>query len=328
VGTNASGGTYGAPTTFVALIPLFGGSGGGGGTFFAAGAGAGGSGGGGGGAIVIASSSRISVTGSIVANGGDTVGVCIGQTLGSGGSGGAIRLVAPQLTGTGALQVNGGSGNCSGTSPGRLRLEAFTQGFAGTFSTAPTFSTPGPVTASSNPSLANLPTLAIASVGGSAAPALPGGSYSTADVSLAQGVANPVTVTVAATNTPVGTPAAITVKLIPQNAAPTTIAVPPVNHTGTFLNSTATVGVNFPIGQVSVIQAFASMTLTGQIASLFPFIDGEPVERVALAALDGRTSTLSLITKSGKEKRIDELDAADQQKVALAWQVMRETRPQ
>ena len=68
------------------------------------------------------------------------------------------------------------------------------------------------------------------------------------------------------------------------------------------------------------------MTLTGQTASLFPSIDGEPVERVALAANLGEASTLSLVTKSGKERRVDELPLEDQLRVARAWDVIKGTR--
>jgi hypothetical protein len=184
----------------------------------------------------------------------------------------------------------------------------------------------GPVTAASVPALVQMPSIAITSVDGVNAPAAPTGTFSAVDVALPQGTANPVTVTIAATNTPVGTGTAVTLKLIPQTAAPTTIAIPAVNHTGTFASSTITTPVTFPAGQVSVIQAWATMTLTGQIASLFPAIDGEPVERVMVAALDGGASTLSLVTKSGKERRVDQLEAEDQLKVALAWQALSEQR--
>lgn len=327
---SANPGSYGAPTAFVALIPLFGGSGGGGATVFPnTGATRAGSGAGGGGAILIASSSKITVSGSITANGGTTTQqnpVFCAAEEGAPGSGGAIRLVAPLLEGNGTLQANGGTGGCSALTPGRIRFEAFTQGISGSISPAASFSTPGPVTASSNPSLVNLPRLAIASMGGVAAPEVPGGSYASADVSLVQGTSNPVTVTLAAANTPVGSPTAITLKLMPQTAFPTTLSVPTANHTGTFASSTATVGVTFPAGQVSMIQAWATMTLTGQIASLMPLIDGEPIERVQVAASQGAPSALSLVTRSGKEVRVDQLTREDQLRVAQAWEVMRATR--
>lgn len=292
-------GTYGASSSFISLIPLFGGSGGGGGFGTATSSGA--SGGGGGGAIVIASSSKIVVTGSITANGGNGNAVqqfqCVNAEAG-GGSGGAIRLVAPEISGTGTLQAVAGLGGgpCSGSTPGRVRLEAFTHGYAGTSN--PVFSTavsPGPVTDASSPALVNLPTLTISSIGGEASSATPVASYTTADVSLPSGTTNPVPVVLAATNTPVGT--VFTVKLIPQFAAPTEYTAPSI---GTFSNSTATIDVTFPQGQVSLINAYASFTLPVQIAAALPLIEGEPVERVLLAAEEGE-GALMLVTRSGKE---------------------------
>ena len=98
------------------------------------------------------------------------------------------------------------------------------------------------------------------------------------------------------------------------------------DHTGSFASSTANVNVTLPAGQVSVVQAVAAMTLTGQTANLFPLIDGEPVERVALAATPGQPSAVSLVTKSGKEVRVDQLPAEDQLRVARAWEVLRVAR--
>lgn len=78
-------------------------------------------GGSGGGAVLIASSTSITVGGQIDANGGGG-----GGNAGGGGSGGAIRLVAPIVAGSGALNVNGGRGitgeNNGGT--GRTRVDA------------------------------------------------------------------------------------------------------------------------------------------------------------------------------------------------------------
>ena len=96
------------------------------------------SGSGGGGALLLASSTQISVNGSITANGGVAAFCTFGQrqqTSGAG-SGGAIRLVAPTITGAGALAATGGL-QCppfgGGGAPifagdGRIRLEAFTLG--------------------------------------------------------------------------------------------------------------------------------------------------------------------------------------------------------
>src|SRR6266851_4763913 len=337
---SAGAGSYGAGSTFVSLLPLFGGSGGGGGTAFSLDLG--GSGGGGGGAIVIASSSKISVTGSIMTNGGagaengfiDVFGTSVPRCT-AGGSGGAIRLVAPEVSGAGSLQAIGTNNPmCGGAGgPGKIRLEAFNlgfpliTGFTGTVNPlASQTNMPGPVTTAGTPSLVGLPTLRIGSVGGFAAPAVPGGSYATGDISMPPSTSNPIAVVVSATNTPVGAPTAITVRVMPQTVAATTTAVPAANHTGTFASSQANVNVNFVAGEVSLVQAWATMTLTGQIASLMPLIDGEPVERVQVAAAQGRSSTLSLVTKSGKEVRVDQLAVEDQLRIARAWEVLRATR--
>ena len=143
-------------------------------------------------------------------------------------------------------------------------------------------------------------------------------------MTLPLGTANPVPVVLNATNTPVGPPTVITVRLIPQGVA-SSVNVVGTNHTGTFASSSATADLTLPNG-VTVLQAHAAMTLTGQTASLFPLIDGEPVERVMVAAAPGEPSTLSLVTKSGKERRLDELPVEDQLRVARAWEAMRETR--
>lgn len=300
-------GTYGAPTSFVTLIPLFGGSGGGGGAGNSSAAGP--SGGGGGGAIVIVSSTQIAINGSITAHGGaGGAGSCPffgGQIEAGGGSGGAIRLVSAQVSGTGTLQALGGGESCfGGGGSGLIRLEAFNLAFTGsTNPVASTSITPGPVTAASTPSLINLPTLTISSVGGVASSANPSGSYTSADISLSATAVNPIPVNLTATNTPVGT--VFTVRLIPQFAAATNVASTP--SIGTFSTATATANVSFPVGQVSLLNAFASFTLPAQIASLYPLIDGEPVERIMLATHYGGPSTVTLITKSGKKATVDQL---------------------
>lgn len=325
--------TYGAPSSFVALTPLFGGSGGGGGggSFSGGSPTTGGSGGGGGGAILIASSTRIVVSGSIRANGGFSGGGGLfAINCGAGGSGGAIRLVAPEIVGSGNLQAIRGNTCSSALLPGdgRIRVEAFaTQGFTGT--TAPVASVsnvPGAVSPAGNPALENVPTLAIASVGGTPVPSTIAASYFTPDMALAPGTTNPVPVVIAATNTPVGGSTTIALRLIPQSPGSASIVSAGAgDHTGSFASSTATINATLPVGQVTVIQAIAGMTLTGQTASLFPQIDGEPVERVMVAASPGTASTLSLVTKSGKEARVDQLLPEQQLQVARAWQILKET---
>lgn len=302
----------------VGLVPLFGGSGGGGNADDASFA-LGSSGGGGGGAIVVASSTRITVSGSVTANGGNAA------NSSGAGSGGAIRLVAPQVDGAGSLLAVPGTGSAFAGGAGRIRIEAFTLGFTGTATPTPSQSTAvGPVTPASTPALANLPTLAIASVGGVNAPASPQGQFNGADVALAAGTANPVTVVVAATSTPVGSTTRVRVRLIRLSSnVITTTDIPAASHTGSFANSTASIAVTFPVGEVSVLQAWAIMNLTGQIASLFPLIDGEAVTSVAMASpLEDGRPVLNLVTASGREKRFDELAAAEQLQVAVAWQAL------
>ena len=332
-GSGAQGGTYGASASFVTLVPLFGGSGGGGGVgTFTTSSSPGGSGGGGGGAILIASSTRITVNGAIRANGGNAAfnGGWTATQFPSAGTGGAIRLVAPDILGTGNVNALKGSGGAAGTtapSDGRIRFEATNVlGFTGTTNPVPSVANaPGPVSPAGNPALANVPTLAVASVGGVAPPATPGASYFSPDVALAPGTTNPIPVVLNATNTPVGSPTAITLKLLSQGSTTSTV-IPTADHTGTFASSSASANVTFPVGQVSVVQAFAAMTLTGQTASLFPLIDGEPVEQVAVAATLGQPSAVSLVTKSGREVRLDQLTFEDQLRVARAWEVMKVTR--
>lgn len=329
-----SGGTYGASSSVVALTPLVGGSGGGGGGLGANGS----SGGGGGGAVLIASSTKITINGAVRANGGSFVSTFSGScnTYGGPGSGGAIRLVAPEIAGSGANSivqaVAGGSVGCNqgggvgpAGGPGRIRMEASTlTAFTGFTDPVPSIvNAPGPVSPAGSPALANVPTLAIASVGGLPAPGTQTASYSVPDISLAAGTANPVPVVINATNTPVGSPTEIRVRLIPRGTA-TSALVAAADHTGTFASSSATANVNLTAGQVTVLQAYAAMTLTGQLASLFPLIDGEPVDRVMVAANYGEASTLTLVSKSGREKRLDELRFEDQLQVAQAWATLRQ----
>ncbi len=98
---------YGTPL----LVPLLGGSGGGGriGT-----PGLGGSGGGG--AILLASNTRITISGSILAHGGN-------ESSGGLGSGGAVRCVAPMVAGAGTLNVQGGAYGNFFAGAGRVRID-------------------------------------------------------------------------------------------------------------------------------------------------------------------------------------------------------------
>lgn len=313
------GGTYGAPAAFTTLIPLFGGSGGSG--QFATGGRSGSSGGGGGGAMVLASSTRIVMNGAILANGGKG-GTFANQTLNTAGSGGggAIRLVSSEISGTGILSAGSNGTGCDQGGLGRIRLEASTLIFTGASApTASTSTTSGPVTATSTPALIDVPTLTITAVGSAAVQtSTPGALYTTADVVLPSDTTNPVTVTVTATNIPVGTSFSVTV--IPQFAASST-----VNSTlsaGTFAQSTATASVTIPTGQVTVLNASGSFTIP-QLAGVFPFGDGDEIDHVVVAAGTDEVSSLSVVTKSGNTVPVSQLSPEQQLRVARAFDAMR-----
>jgi len=123
--TSANKGTpYGSPL----LVPLVGGSGGGGSS-------SGYGGGGGGGAVLIASSTRIDVSGTIAANGGD--GLVFFDSCGGNspfhlnpGSGGAIRLVAPVVAGAGSLIATGPTTGYPPNNYGRIRIDSIDRRYA------------------------------------------------------------------------------------------------------------------------------------------------------------------------------------------------------
>lgn len=118
-GGAATGGSYAAQGTGPAPGPIYGNPGvfpligGSGGTAITTA-----NGGGGGGAILIAAGGRITVDGSLTANGHS---VSVG-TAGAG-SGGGIRLIADEIVGTGTISARGGTGTHAGGF-GRIRLEA------------------------------------------------------------------------------------------------------------------------------------------------------------------------------------------------------------
>jgi hypothetical protein len=196
----APSGDFGKAYGNALLVPLRGGSGGGGG-LFAAGVSAGG-GGSGGGALRIFSSTSIAISGSITANGGDGSNnlptACCG---GGGGSGGGIHLIAPVISGSGALTASGGNlkpdNNPSG-SVGRIRLDAFQQNFTGTSNPSPSLGSPYNV-----PLPVGVPTLRVVSVNGVPVPPSPGGSSSIPDITI--NTANPIPIVIEASNVPLGT---------------------------------------------------------------------------------------------------------------------------
>lgn len=113
VGTTGSSTRKGAIYGNALLIPMIGGSGGGGTEGTPGNGGAGGAG-----AILISSTTRIDLTGQIVADGGQHTSTAV-----NGGSGGAVRLVAPVVAGTGRIYARGNNGN-GNPGMGRIRIDA------------------------------------------------------------------------------------------------------------------------------------------------------------------------------------------------------------
>jgi hypothetical protein len=295
-------GTYGADTSFVSLIPLFGGSGGGGGTGDATLWGT--SGGGGGGALVLASSTQITVqtTGTVAANGGNgPIYTTVCSTYSGGpGSGGAIRIVAPAVTVQGGVAATGGGGGCvAGVGgPGRIRIECTTCSLITTNPAASISNALGPVAPASTPPLINVPTLTISTIGGLSVPANPSGIYTSADVTLPTGTVNPVPVTLTASNLPIGT--VFSLRIIPASGADQFFISSPT--TGTFGSSTATAAVQFPYSQTSLVQAYANVPLS---ASLAPQFDGESADHVLVVAVAGEPSRSMFGTPSGRMFSVD-----------------------
>jgi hypothetical protein len=245
-----TGTTYGSAT----LTPLLGGSGGGGSKVFNNTTSA--SGGAGGGAIRIISSTSISVTGSILARGGNSANGGNDLYSDSGaGSGGAIALVAPALSGSGAMDVSGGIQTdtnqnapgypCTG-GMGRILISSNANTFSGT-QTGIGYS--GHLALP--PSTAATAMVNVTSVNGVAVPANPGGSIAFPDVAFSS--AGAVTVAIAASNVPVGT--VVTLTLIPEigNIVTATCAA----LAGTVASSTSTCSATFPAGS-SLLYAMAS----------------------------------------------------------------------
>ena len=237
------------------LLPIIGGSGGGGGAAAADRDGNGG--GGGGGAILIASSGTITFAGvrdgsGIWATGG--AGHWSTDLNGSiffdgGGSGGGVRLIANHL----AFMKNNHppidvSRRSTGASDGRVRLESFTTDWQNLFAIPTNWSRGFPGSLST-------PSVHITAVGGIPAPTNASGTFLDAtDVILDPSLPNLFTVSLAATNIPLGT--VVDVNVVTQGVAqPTKFTSTPL--TGTLASSTATANVTLTPG-ASVLTATAT----------------------------------------------------------------------
>jgi len=220
------------------LLPLIGGSGGGGsngaGSYISSGGGAGG------GAILIASSGTIQITGRITAKGGANGTFSSTYTNGGGGSGGAIRLVANTITGSGYVDVSGGSGNSNTASQGYIRIEAYTCTMpAGNLYPNGLVATPGlPLI----PAEGSLPSIKIVSIDGITIPANPSGTYTAPDVTINKG--DSCNILIQGNNIPAGT--IVNITLNSENEGSFSFTTPPL--AGTLDSSTATVKTKIPPG--------------------------------------------------------------------------------
>ncbi len=133
--------------------------------------------------------------------------------------------------------------------------------------------------------LANMPTLTITSVNGQPAPPNPTGN---ADITLPASTTNPVPVTFATTNVPVGNTVRLTVT--PQTGLTTSIVSPAI--TGTTENGQASVSISLPVGP-SVLQAQTTYTIVAALGEQLRYYAGnERVEKLELTATFGGPSTL------------------------------------
>jgi len=274
------------------MLPMVGGSGGGGGSGPRDGTGApGGGGGGGGGALLIAANGTVTLSGQVLAvggNGGAPFANCglapNGNTGGGGGggAGGAVRILATAFVGSGTMNVAGGSGGCynysyfggGNGSVGRTSIETLRGGTL-------TFN--------------GLPGVSITHVAGVAVPAQPTGM---GDVVLPPNQPNPVAVSIAASNVPLGTP--IKLVLTPYFGGDA-VSVNSSGLAGSFENSTATASIDIPSGpSVMIAQvSFALQLAMGEALSMYA--QGERVERVVLSAAPGGATRYHLLTVSGKQ---------------------------
>ncbi len=264
----------------LSLVPIVGGSGGCGSIY--------GPSGGGGGAIVIASSTKITVGGSIYADG-----------VSIGGSGGAIRLVANQVDVTGLLYALGcwacGYGGFDGNA-GLIRIEAPTgQTLIGPNATiAPPFvgSVPNNEIVRGDP-----PLLSIVSVGGQPVPPGAGARTYAADIMLPTTIPDDIPVVVNAANIPVGTE--VTLGFLSANQG----TVVTGTLTGTFVSSTATLhltGVNRTAGVVTsfyVTAVFAVPPAPGGGGAPGP----DAVANVRLTATLGEPTRYAFLRADGSE---------------------------
>jgi hypothetical protein len=145
---------------------------------------------------------------------------------------------------------------------------------------------------------AGQPGLAIASVGGISAPAVPTGNIAASpDILLPVGATTPVDVVITASNIPLGT--AILVTATPQTGTKTTATSGGL--TGTLQSATATASISLNLAQTNVLTATATYPLTASAGEGPLYAEGEEVTHIRVAAALGGPSTVTYLTRSGME---------------------------
>ncbi len=161
-------------------------------------------------------------------------GISYSRNYGGGGSGGGVKLIANRITISGSVSANGGS-TSSGTNintrggDGRIRLETNNLSQTGSISPSPSVTTPNSVF------IPNTPTLSITKIAGNSVPASASGSYATPDITLSSTTTNPVSIEISATNIPAGTSVKITATPLhgSQTSADVTLAGTNASSTAT-----------------------------------------------------------------------------------------------
>ena len=117
------------------------------------------------------------------------------------------------------------------------------------------------------------------------------------DILLPTTATNPLEVTLTASNIPLGT--VIQVTATPAVGAKTTATSSGL--TGTVASSTATASVNLSLTQTSILTATATFPLVASAGEGPLYAEGEEVTHIKVAALLGGRSTLTYVTRSGRE---------------------------
>lgn len=289
------------------LVPLIGGSGGGGALGFLVFFQwtppyySNNSGGGGGGAILIASSTIIQLNGTIDASSG--TGIAWGSPV--RGSGGAVRFLAPVVSGSGYVDVDGGSflnASAKAGGNGRIRFDALQQSYGGTYR--------GSLSQGFQPII--LPAagqgtqLAIQSIGGFAVADNPNGVLANPDVVIPPQQQNPMNVVVGCSNLPLNT--LITVVVRPAHGEE--IVATGRNTNGSVAASTVSIPVAMPRGggiiYAKCVSGVNGVSSTGDgsevknIAQTGWTADGETFAQMEIiAGLDG-SQQVAYLTASGK----------------------------